>query len=92
MKKILLLLSAFFIISFFALSIELKGKEIGETCTNNSECGFNMQCNNGVCIRKKEFDFGSSGKTGKECNNDAECINSGKCVSNNFGKKYCSGN
>jgi len=92
MKKVLLIVSAVCFISVISLTSDLKSKEIGEACVNDAECGFQLRCNDRVCIRKKEFDFGSSGETGKPCNIDAECINSGKCVSNNFGKKYCSGN
>ncbi len=67
-------------------------KEKGERCNSNIECKFNLTCNDGVCIKKKEFDFGSSGKTGNECNIDADCIGSGKCEKGKFGKKYCTGN
>ena len=45
-----------------------------------------------MCVKKPEFDFGGSGKSGKECNIDADCIGSGRCAPNNFGKKYCTGN
>ncbi|EIE03081.1 hypothetical protein LEP1GSC185_2076 [Leptospira licerasiae serovar Varillal str. VAR 010] len=51
-----------------------------------------MQCTGGVCTKKQEFDHGNSGKSGNQCNNDGDCIGSGKCVSGSFGKKYCSGN
>jgi hypothetical protein len=67
-------------------------KEKGDSCISDGECGFDLRCNDGVCVKKNEFDFGSSGKTGNPCNIDADCIGSGKCVKNNFGKGYCSGN
>ncbi|MBN2079005.1 MAG: hypothetical protein JW838_08560 [Spirochaetes bacterium] len=70
----------------------MAGKKQGEHCFNDSECDSKCQCRDGVCVKKREWDFGSSGKSGKECNNDADCINSGKCVKNAFGKGYCSGN
>jgi hypothetical protein len=91
MKKILLivimLFSSLFIITTFVIS-----KEKGEKCLNQSECDFGLECHEGVCVKKKEFDFGSSGKTGKPCNIDADCIGSGTCEEGAFGKKYCSGN
>ncbi len=61
-----------------------------DKCNSNFDCGFNQECKSGVCVKKKEFDFGS-GKSGEECNNDADCIGSGKCVQGKFGKKYCTG-
>ncbi|TFH43331.1 MAG: hypothetical protein E4G96_01405 [Chrysiogenales bacterium] len=67
-------------------------KDKGDKCFSDGECGFGLQCNDGVCVKKKEMDFGSSGKSGNSCNNDADCIGPGKCVKNNFGKGYCSGN
>jgi hypothetical protein len=91
MKKIILP----FIIVIFSISLLATltlSKSIGEKCIGDSECDFGLKCNEGVCIKKKEFDFGSSGKTGKPCQTDADCIGSGKCVEGSFGKKYCSGN
>jgi hypothetical protein len=67
-------------------------KSEGEKCFADFDCEFNHECKDGVCIKKREFDAGSSGKTGKSCFSDADCIGSGKCVEGNFGKKYCSGN
>jgi hypothetical protein len=67
-------------------------KSKGEKCVNNAECGSQLECKNGVCVKKKEWDFGGSGKTGKPCNIDADCIGSGKCVEGSFGRKSCSGN
>ncbi|TGL61521.1 hypothetical protein EHQ64_11000 [Leptospira sarikeiensis] len=55
------------------------------------QCGFGLQCSGGVCTKKQEFDHGSSGKSGNQCNSDADCIGSGSCVSGTYGKKYCSG-
>ena len=90
MKKILSL--SIIIVFSCIMTIYAGSKKTGETCMNDSECEFNSACSSGVCVKKKEFDFGSSGKTGKPCNIDADCIGSGSCVSNNFGKKVCSGN
>jgi len=67
-------------------------KQTGEKCIGDAECEFGNTCSDGVCTKKKEFDFGSSGKTGKPCQIDADCIGSGKCVEGDFGKKHCSGN
>lgn len=67
-------------------------KKQGEKCVADIECAFGLACTDGACVNKKEFDFGSSGKSGKPCNNDADCIGSGKCVEGTFGKKVCSGN
>ncbi len=64
----------------------------GDRCAGDASCGFGEKCQSGVCIKKNQFDFGGSGKNGKPCNIDADCIGSGKCVSNGFGKKFCSGN
>ena len=66
-------------------------KNKGEKCFSSTECGFNLHCQGGVCVKKPEFNFGGSGKSGKSCNIDADCIGSGKCVDGSFGKKYCSG-
>ena len=91
MKKILVLISSLFLISgMVALNAGSKGK--GEKCHSDIECSFGLTCNGGVCVKKKEFDFGSSGKTGKPCNSDADCIGSGKCERGSFGKSYCTGN
>jgi hypothetical protein len=89
-KSLLTCLFLLFSIFIFTSLISSKGK--GEKCLNNSECDFGTECNDGVCVNKKEFDFGGSGKTGNPCNIDADCIGSGKCVEGSFGKKYCSGN
>ncbi len=91
MKKIIFIISIVLVsVLFFTTLTISKGK--GEKCLNQSECDFGFECNEGVCIKKKEFDFGSSGKTGKPCNIDADCIGLGECVEGEFGKKYCSGN
>lgn len=76
-----------------ALSIATIGiaKSAGERCVGDAECDFGAHCNNGVCVKKPEFDRGGSGKSGKPCSIDADCIGSGKCVEGSFGKKYCSG-
>jgi hypothetical protein len=66
-------------------------KSKGEKCVNNAECGSQLECRDGVCVKKKEWDFGGSGKTGKPCSSDADCIGSGKCEEGSFGRKYCSG-
>ncbi len=62
-------------------------KGVGEKCFSDTECKFLLRCNDGVCIKKKEFDYGGSGKTGKPCNIDADCIGSGKCVEGFFWKE-----
>jgi hypothetical protein len=91
MKRIILV--AFLsIVSFAAISISAGQKGLGEKCLSDAECAFQLRCHDGVCIKKSELDFGSSVKTGKPCNNDADCIGSGKCVEGSFGRKYCSGN
>ena len=79
------------IISTLLLSFTFIMAEVGGSCTGDASCDFEERCHNGVCIKKKEFDFGSSGKTGKPCQIDADCIGSGSCVDNGFGEKYCSG-
>lgn len=91
MKKILFV---FFSISIALTSISLMAgsKGQGENCFGDYDCSFGLQCSDGACVKKKEFDFGSSGKSGKPCNIDADCINSGKCVTGTYGKKVCSGN
>ena len=66
-------------------------QKTGGACTIDSDCAFEDYCNNGVCTKKKEFDFGGSGKTGKPCQIDADCIGSGTCIEGKFGKKHCSG-
>lgn len=84
---------SFLILMQFCLFLPVfANKGAGEQCTTNEECDFQFQCKDGVCVKKKEWDFGSSDKAGNECNNDADCINSGKCVKNAFGMGYCSGN
>lgn len=91
MKKIFITASII-VLCLSLLSIESFSKGKGEKCYNDSECDFGLHCNDGVCVKKKEFDFGGSGKTGKPCNIDADCIGAGKCVEGSFGRKYCSGN
>ena len=84
---------AIFCIFIFVSMIAFAGsKGQGEKCFADYDCSFGLTCTDGACVKKKEFDFGSSGKSGKPCNNDADCINSGKCVEGTFGKKVCSGN
>ena len=91
MKKLLIVVLSCMIASI-SMTVIAGNKGQGEKCFNESECDFGLACTDGACVKKKEFDFGSSGKSGKPCNNDADCINSGKCVEGTFGKKVCSGN
>ena len=90
MKKLSIITILF--ITAMSVAVMAGGKGQGEKCFSDSECSFGLTCTDGACVKKKEFDFGSSGKSGKPCNNDADCINSGKCVEGTFGKKVCSGN
>ncbi|WP_125169470.1 hypothetical protein [Leptospira hartskeerlii] len=82
----------FSILAFFTFGVFAGDRDKGDSCTSDIQCGFGLQCTGGVCTKKPEFDHGSSGKSGKQCNHDGDCIGSGKCVSGSFGKKYCSGN
>lgn len=66
-------------------------KSVGQRCIGDAECEFGSECKNGVCTKKKEYDYGSSGKTGQPCMIDADCIGSGRCVEGNYGQKHCSG-
>lgn len=91
MKRIFIV-SLSFVISMASLSLMAGSKGQGEKCFADNECSFGLTCTDGACVKKKEFDFGSSGKTGQPCSIDADCINSGKCVQGTFGKKVCSGN
>lgn len=91
MKKLIVITVSLFF-AFASLAVMAGSKGQGEKCFADTECEFNLQCKDGVCVKKKQFDFGSSGKSGKPCNNDADCIGSGKCVEGAFGKKVCSGN
>ncbi len=91
MKKILFLLLVISL-SIISLTADAGFKSKGDKCFNSSECGSQLECKDGVCVKKKEWDFGGSGKTGKPCSIDADCIGSGKCVEGSFGKKHCSGN
>lgn len=61
-------------------------KDKGDSCNSDIQCGYGLQCTGGVCTKKQEFDHGNSGKSGNQCNNDGDCIGSGKCVSGSFGK------
>lgn len=79
------------IVMLASFSVFGNNDNLGKKCFSDAECGGQLNCNDGVCVKKKEFDFGG-GKSGQPCNIDADCINSGKCVEGNFGKKYCSGN
>ncbi len=92
MKRIILSTFIAVLIGAFAMIADAGSKRQGEKCFSDSECEFSLRCNDGVCVKKKEFDYGSSGKAGAPCNNDSECINAGKCVRNAYGKGYCSGN
>ena len=89
--KNIFICSFFTFLMIFTFANYADSKSIGERCYSDIECGFNTKCNNGVCIKKKEYNFGSSGNTGKPCNIDTECIGSGKCVKGSLGKSYCSG-
>jgi len=91
MKKLVIITVSIFITGVL-MNVTVLSKDQGEQCFNNSECSFGLTCKGGVCVKKKEFDFGSSGKSGNPCNNDADCINSGKCIEGRYGKKVCSGN
>lgn len=91
MKKILIF-AVFVLCSAISITVLAQNKQKGEKCFADTECAFDLKCNDGVCVKKKEFDFGGSSKSGKPCSIDADCINAGKCVDNGFGKKYCSGN
>lgn len=79
-------------ILFFAFSLQAGDRQAGERCIADTECAFQFQCKENVCVKKQEFDYGGSGKSGKSCNIDADCIGAGKCVNGGFGKKVCSGN
>lgn len=89
MKKYII---AFTLILFAFTFVHAGSKEKGEQCFSDNECEFQLQCKDGVCVKKSDFDYGSSGKTGKKCSIDADCIGSGKCVEGSFGQKVCSGN
>ena len=91
MKKICLIITAL-LLALTSMTVIAVGKGQGEKCFMDNECSFGLTCSDGACVKKKEFDFGGSGKSGKPCNNDADCINAGKCVEGTFGKKVCSGN
>lgn len=79
------------VISAVLLSFTFIMADVGDSCTGDASCDFKERCHNGVCIKKDEYDFGSSGKTGQPCQIDADCIGSGTCVDNGYGQKYCSG-
>ena len=70
----------------------LFAKDKGSKCFANTDCSFGQECTDGVCTKKKEFDYGGSGKTGKKCNIDADCIGSGTCEKSASGKGRCTGN
>ncbi len=91
MKNIFIMIISL-VVAGMSLAVMAGSGGQGDKCFADTECEFNLQCKDGACVKKKEFDFGSSGKSGKPCNNDADCINSGKCVEGMFGKKVCSGN
>jgi hypothetical protein len=91
MKKLLFTTSLVFVIAVSG-TVMAGSKGQGEKCFVENECSFGLVCTDGACVKKKEFDFGGSGKSGKPCNIDADCINAGKCVEGTFGKKVCSGN
>ncbi len=79
--------------ALYAFSLVYAGeRKVGEKCVADIDCEFGAECTDGVCLRKREFDFGGSGKSGKPCSIDADCIGAGRCVEGDFGKKYCSGN
>ena len=90
MKKITIFALSI-VISLFLVSLDGKSKSKGDKCFSDGECGFGLTCNDGVCVKERSSDFGSSGKSGKPCNVDSDCIGSGECVKNSFGKGYCSG-
>lgn len=90
MKKSLLTI-CIFLFSLTAVVVFAGSKDKGDKCFSDTECEFNLECSSGVCTKKKEFDFGSSGKTGKPCSVDSDCIGSGTCEEGSFGKKYCTG-
>jgi len=91
MKKIIITTIA--IVSFAVVtSVWAGNKEKGDKCVGNHECVYGLTCSSGACVKKKAFSFGGSGKSGKGCQVDADCIGSGKCVTGTFGKKVCSGN
>ncbi|MBP7734477.1 MAG: hypothetical protein KA369_00760 [Spirochaetes bacterium] len=91
MKKMFFIYALAFVIAVSG-TVMAGGKRQGEKCFMDNECSFGLTCTDGACVKKKEFDFGGSGKNGKPCNIDADCINAGKCVEGTFGKKVCSGN
>ncbi|HRS79372.1 MAG TPA: hypothetical protein P5115_19675 [Spirochaetota bacterium] len=91
MKKICIITAALSI-AFVSMTVMAENKGRGKKCFADTDCSFEQTCTDGACVKKKEFDFGSSGKSGEPCDNDADCINSGKCVEGTFGKKVCSGN
>lgn len=91
MKK-MFVMSALLSAAFVSMTVFAGAKGQGEKCFGDHDCSFGLTCTDGACVKKKEFDFGGSGKSGKPCNIDADCINAGKCVEGTFGKKVCSGN
>ncbi len=91
MKKLTIIALSIFI-SGILMNATVLSKGQGDQCMNDVECDFGLACKSGACVKKPEFDYGSSGKSGKPCNIDADCINSGRCVEGTYGKKVCSGN
>jgi hypothetical protein len=91
MKKILII-SLSMVIAMASMTLMAGSKGQGEKCFADNDCSFGLACTDGACTKKKEFDFGGSGKSGKPCSIDADCIGSGTCVEGTFGKKVCSGN
>ncbi len=89
MKKLLFVMVVL-ALSLPSIVIIAGSKGAGDKCIADTECEFHFRCHKGVCVRKAEFDHGS-GKTGQPCNIDADCIGSGKCVTNAMGMKYCAG-
>jgi hypothetical protein len=90
MKKILfVLITLLFSAALFTIDASSKNK--GDKCISDGECGFGLECSDGVCTKDNKVGYSGSGKSGKPCNNDSDCIGSGQCEKNNFGKGVCTG-
>lgn len=91
MRKIVVSTLSLVFITACVIALYAGSKPVGARCIADTECESGSSCPDGVCVKKREFDFGSSGKTGNPCNIDADCIGSGRCVEGNGGRKACSG-
>lgn len=58
----IILFASIILLTLSLISIDGMSKDKGDKCFSDGECGFGLTCNDGACVKKRQFDFSSSVK------------------------------